>query len=178
MIFEILVASVGAVGCMACWAIVQKHRITSELQKHKIDTEYKALNAARPELELPKPSLRQQALTTLLARRATLEFQIDGLRRTATNLQLQYGTDISRQQRTDALQALKDARKEQQELIIEQEKLLNTNSGESDEKIGVGASEESVQLDPGGHVAQRVDDPGDMPDAEPDKQEASRTGAA
>jgi hypothetical protein len=188
MIGEALVLGSSLVGCFGLWAAVAKHRLNVELQKHKITTDY---NVLKGEPEPPeKPTLEQltfdakqhtqqqlfqsqkQALDHLLERRRTLEDQIAKLR---TNIQ-SYADKQYAQYRADAVNALNDARKEQQELVDEQRRLLATMEG--DDESEVDAAAKPVRVDTGGPVAERVDDSGVVHAVELHDEEASREGAA
>lgn len=178
MIVETLILGASAVGAMGCWAMVQKHRITSELQKHKIDADYKIMNpppepapyvAPAPRLD---PSPAQQSLTALLARRESLEQNINTMRERVAN----YTDKSYAQYRTDALEAIEDARKEQQELVLEQTGLLEMMQGMNNGITNSAA--QSVQPLAGRRVAQRVDDLDDVRDAELHDEETGRESTA
>ena len=113
---------------------------------------------------------KKKALDHLLQRRSMLEGEIAKLR---TSIQ-SYADKSYATYRADAVSALNDARKEQQELVVEQERLLATMKGRND----VDAPEEPVRVATGGPVAGRVDDPDLVHDAESDEQETGREGTA
>lgn len=116
---------------------------------------------------------QRQALEHLLSRRSNLNDEIGNLRSgIQTRSDKQYA-----QWRTDSLTALADARKEQQELTLEQEKLLSTMKVRIDE-TELDAAEKSLQPDPRGPVAQRVDDPSELHDVELYEQETGRKSFA
>ena len=197
MIVETLIMGASMVGCMGCWAAVQKHRITMEVEKHKLNNE-----ALKPPPEKPEPlSLEQQtfdvkrlreqqaidarlkaeqqvfdakkqALDHVLSRRRTLENKIDETRVRVTG----YADKQYAQYRTDALEALEDARKEQMELVAQQAELLAL-IGDDDES-SMDTTSKPIRVDTGGPVAGRVDDPGDVHDVELHDEEASRESAA
>lgn len=189
MIVEALILGASIVGCAGCWASVVRHKFSIELQKHKINTDMEVLRPA-PERPLPPPpkpdptpeqvfaAAQQQALNELLARRRTLESNITKLRDQACQYN-QYPSDDKKYAawRSDTLKALDDARKEQQELVVEEAKLLASMRGAKNEPRLVSA-EKSVQPDPGGFVARRVGDPGQLYDAELHDEEASRESSA
>lgn len=190
MIAEFIVAGSTLLGCVACWMTVHKHRITSELQKFKIDTDYKVLNPPPPApiAEKPMPpdaqqqlrNAQQQALNALLKRREVLEDSIKKLREAATTCRVEYNRDISEHVRADALRALQDAREEQREIVSEEHALLAAWASEKkdDEKVRVAATPKSVQPDPGGSVAQSLDDPSLVCDVELHDEEAGRESTA
>jgi transposase len=123
MIVEALIAGMSLVGCVGCWAAVQKHRIVAEMQKDKLKHDLEVLKPTSEPLPPPRvvpPSPPQQALTALLERRETLENQILDLRKRIS----EHGEGRFTQYRADALKALEDAREEQQELVLEETGLL------------------------------------------------------
>lgn len=123
MIVETLIAGMSLLGCVGCWAAVQKHRIVAEMQKDKLKHDLEVLKPTPEPLPPPRvtpPSPPQQALTALLERRETLETQISDLRQRVCD----YGEARFNQYRIDALKALEDAREEQKELVLEETGLL------------------------------------------------------
>lgn len=123
MIVEALIMGASLVGCAGCWATVQKHRISGEMQKHKLDHDLEVLRPQpepKIELEPTSPSPVQQSLTALLERRQNLENHISELRKRVCD----YSEARFAQYRADSLKALEDAREEQQELVLEQTGLL------------------------------------------------------
>jgi hypothetical protein len=123
MIAECLIAGVSLVGCVGCWAAVQKHRIVAEMQKDKLKHDLEVLKPTPEPLPPPKnekPSPAQQALTQLLKRRDALEAHINEMR----NRVIGYSDKSYTQWRVDALKALEDAREEQKELVLEEIGLL------------------------------------------------------
>lgn len=121
MIIEVLLVATSIVGCAGCWAAVQKHRISAELQKHKLDHDLEVLKPPpMPKIAPPPETPAQQSLTALLERRESLETHITELRKCVCD----YHEERFAQYRTDALQALEDAREEQKELVLEETGLL------------------------------------------------------
>jgi len=181
-ITEVLILGASLVGCVGCWATVARHRLSIELQKHKITTDYEYTKPA-PEPVPPRkdPTATQQALDAqkksldaLLERRKTLENHITALRNSSADGR--YVDKAYNQWRSDALKALEDARKEQQELVLEETGLLEMMQGEKDEDTSPAA--QSVQSSTGRRVAQRVDDLDDVRDVELHDEEASRESTA
>lgn len=132
MIVEAFVAGFSLVGCVGCWVAVQKHRITAEIQKHKLNHDLEVLKPSpEPKVETT-PSPTQQSLTALLQRRERLENQIIELRKHVFN----YSEARFAQYRLDSLKALEDAREEQKELVLEETGLLEMmqTSNEKDHK--------------------------------------------
>src|SRR5581483_3783775 len=170
------------VGCVTL-VIVIALLVGSSISKHAVSTRasverYQAENDLRQaELDTPpiKDNPAQQALTVLLERRKELENQISQLRSNASSSH--YVDKSYTSFRETAITALKDARAEQAELIAEQAKLLAMMRGNNDEHK-VDTAQEPVRVAAGGPVAQRVDDPDLLHDAEPDEQETSREGTA
>ena len=102
---------------------VQKHRIVAEMQKDKLKHDLEVLKPTPEQTPPPKtekPSPMQQSLTQLLARRERLEDDISDLR---TRI-IEYTDKSYAQYRDDTLKALKDAREEQKELMLEEIGLL------------------------------------------------------
>lgn len=158
----------------------QKFDAENRRLQQQFDAENKRLQQALDAKHNAKEQVfktKQNAVNTILERRKTLEQQISSLRSAASNYQ--YSDKGYAQYRADSLAALKDARQEQAELVIEQANLLATIKypGEEDEPQ-VDAPAEPVRVATGGPVAQRVDDPDLLHDAEPDQPEASREGVA
>ena len=153
------------------WSSVKKHAAA-----RRAEVDLKQVEAAFPQPAREDPSPQQQALTTLLNRRRDLEDKINKLREQATYLRTEYGQDIAKQHRSDALKALEDARQEQKELVQELAKLLATMEDKDDARVD--APKEPVRVVAGGPVAQRVADPDLVHDAEPDEPEAGREGTA
>lgn len=125
MIGEAFVLAVSLLGCASCWAFVQKHRITAEMQKHKLNHDLEVLRPPPDPQIQPKPekpSPLQQSLTELLNRRRNLEAHINQLRDRAS--EYRYSNREYTQFRADALKALSDAREEQKELVLEEAGLL------------------------------------------------------
>lgn len=175
MIVEFLIMGSSLLGCVGCWAAVAKHRISAELQKHKINIDLQMVNPPpepRPAPVVEPPSPTQQSLTELLTRRRTLEANISKLREQACSFN-QYDEKKYAAYRADTLKALEDARTEQQELVLEQTGLLEMMQGTDDDP-----AKKSLRVDTGGPVAERVDDPGDVHDVELHDEEASRESAA
>jgi len=177
MIGEMLVVGGSLVGCVTCWAMVARHKLNIELQRHKITTDYEYTKPIPDPLPPPeKPSAKQQALDalkksldSLLERRKKLEDHITTLRNTTADGR--YCDKSYAQWRADALKALEDARAEQQELVLEETDLLEMIQGaETDDKVD--ATEKPVRVDTGGPVARRVDDPRELRDAELHDEEA------
>lgn len=129
MIVEAFVAGFSLVGCVGCWVAVQKHRITAEIQKHKLNHDLEVLKPS-PEPKVESPT--QQSLTALLQRRERLENQIIELRKRVFD----YSESRFAQYRLDLLKALEDAREEQKELVLEETGLLEMmqTSNEKDHK--------------------------------------------
>lgn len=125
MIVETLIMGMSLVGCAGCWAAVQKHRIVAEMQKDKLKHDLEVLKPAPEPVVKVEPSPAQQSLTALLERREKLENHITELRKRVS----EYSEARFAQYRTDALQALEDARQEQQELVLEQTGLLEMMQG-------------------------------------------------
>ena len=50
MIGEALILGTSLLGCVGCWTAVARHRISAELQKHKITTDYESIK--------PVPAIR------------------------------------------------------------------------------------------------------------------------
>lgn len=181
-ITEVLILGASVVGCVGCWATVARHRLSVELQKHKITTDYEYTKPAPDPLPPPeKPSSQQQALDAqkksldgLLERREKLEDHITALRNSTADGR--YVDKSYNQWRADALKALDDARKEQQELVLEETGLLEMMQGAKSEDTNSTA--QSVQSPAGRRVAQRVDDFDDVRDAELHDEEASRESTA
>lgn len=171
MIVETLIMGASLVGCMGCWAAVQKHRLTTELQKHKFDCEVlkPPPEPVAPVLPPAPPSPAQQSLTALLERREKLENHITALRTRVSD----YSEARFTQYRADALKAIEDAREEQQELVLEQTGLLEMMQGTEDD-----AAKKPVRVDTRGPVAERVDDSGDVHAVELHDEETSRESAA
>jgi len=121
LIVETLIAGSTLIGFAICWAVVQKHRITAEMQKHKLNHDLEVLKPTpEPKPEPTPPSPAQQSLTALLERRENLERHINDIRKRVAD----YTEARFAQYRADSLQALEDARQEQQELVLEQTGLL------------------------------------------------------
>lgn len=183
---EVLVLGASVVGCVSCWTAAQKHRLTTELQKHKLNHDLEVLRPVEPKMPLP-PKKGTDAATAGPDRVAETTGRPRG-KHHLTSGAIVYVQSVQRgkqyeQLRTDALRALEDAREEQAELIIDLEKLLNSMRGELDEEgthasLELDAAKKPVQLDSGGLVAQRVADPCELHDAELHEQETSRKGAA
>lgn len=123
MIAEALILASSLIGCASCWAFVQKHRISAEMQKEKLKHDLEVLKPT-PEpvkpLRAEKPNPMQQSLTQLLKRREALEESISELRTRVIG----YSDKSYASYRTDALTALEDARQEQKELVLEEVGLL------------------------------------------------------
>ena len=162
MIVEFLIMGSSFVGIAGCWAAVQKHKLTTQLEMHRLNNEVlkPAPEPVPPAPPRPEPSPTQQALTELLKRRRTLEDN-------------QYEEKKYTLWRADTLKALEDARTEQQELVLEETGLLEMMQGADND-----AAQKPVRIDPGGFVAERVADPGELHDAELHDEEASRESAA
>lgn len=132
MIVEALIAGASLVGCAGGWFAVQKHRITAEMQKHKLNHDLEVLRPTpTPKGETP-PCPAQQSLTALLERRERLENHITELRKRVCD----YSEARFAQYRLDSLKALEDAREEQKELVLEETGLLEMmqEAGEKDHK--------------------------------------------
>ncbi len=184
MIVEALILGASLVGCTGFWATVMRHRYSVDLQKHKITSDLEAMKpwpepVPPPPLPPPKkePTPNQQALTALLLRRANLEQNVTKLRdQSCQYSQYDQGKKYELL-RSDALKALDDARREQQELVVEIAALLETMQGDEDaEKLD--PAKKSLQPNTGGPVARRVVDSSLLYDAELHDEEASRKGAA
>lgn len=118
----------------------------------------------------------QQSLVALLSRRKTLEDQIARLRDTVRDSNGE--SKAYAKYRSDALKALEDARKEQQELVLEQVGLLEMMQHGTNDESELDPSEKSVRVDTGGHVAESLDAADDVHDAELYVEETGREGAA
>jgi hypothetical protein len=119
MVIETLIAGVTILGSVGCWAAVAKHRLTVELQKHEINVDLEVLKPVpEPSPPAPPPHPAQQSLNELLSRRRNLENHITMLRERASDSR--YAAKDCAQYRADALKALEDARKQQQELVVEE----------------------------------------------------------
>jgi len=178
-ITEVLILGASMVGCVGCWAAVQKHRIDAQMQKQKLDHDLEVL---KPQAEpqpppLPKkdPTPDQQTLNALLQRRETLEDNITDLREKATTYSQYHGGKQYETLRADALKSLEDARTELTDLVDEIDKLLNSMRGDDDE---LGSASQSVQPAAGRRVAQQLDDLGYVRDVELHDEEASRESTA
>ena len=171
MIGEALILGTSLLGCVGCWTAVARHRISAELQKHKITTDYESIKPV-PEPPRPEPTPAQQALTALLARRKNLEDHVTSLRsRVADNSHQSY-----KDYRADAIKVLEDARTEQQELVLEETGLLEMMHGVKDGKVD--SASKSIRVDTGGPVAERVDDSGELHAAELHDEETGRESTA
>jgi transposase len=120
MIVEALIAGMSFVGSVGCWAAVEKHRISAEMQKDKLKHDLEVLKPTPEPKIVEEPSPAQQSLTALLERRESLENHITELRRRVSDCQ----EARFAQYRTDSLKVLENARQEQQELVLEQVGLL------------------------------------------------------
>lgn len=141
-------------------------------EQQEIDARQKAVDAQRKAVQQVFDA-KKQALDHVLNRRRVLEAKIDECRgKVMGYVDKQYA-----QYRTDALEAMNDARKEQAELVTQQADLLALIEGDDDESQ-VDTAAKPVRVDPGGPVAERVDDPDFVHDAESNVEEASREGAA
>lgn len=185
MIAELIVIGACLLGCAMCWAAVQKHKISSELQKHKITTDYKIIMPAPEspparELNLIEESI-QTSLRELLARRSTLEDNISQIREQACEYNRYASEGSGRnydsyvQWRADSLKALQDAREEQQELALEEIKLLELLQNTNNENKNCTAK--SVQFDPRRRVAEQMVDSGNLRDVELYDEITSRKSA-
>lgn len=138
----------------------------------KRDREQQEIDARRQAVQQVFDA-KKQALDHVLNRRATLEARIDEARGRVVG----YADKQYAQYRTDALHAIEDARKEQAELVAQQAELLDLIQ-RGDDESQVDAATKPVRVDPGGPVAERMDDPDFVHDAESNVEEASREGAA
>lgn len=180
MILEFLISGATLVGCMSCWAIVAKHKLSVELQKHKITTDYESIKPM-PEPPPPKkePTIAQQVLDSqkktleaLLERRKALEVHINNLRNVTADGR--YSDKSYNQWRENTVTALNDARKEQQELVREQADLIGRMQGANNENTAT----EPVRIDSGVDLAERMVDLGSLHDVELHDEETSRKGAS
>jgi len=151
MIIEALILGMSLVSIVGCWAHVQKHRLTVEFQKHKMNVELKMLEPApdpvKPKVEPPPPGPFQQSLTALLARRHDLEERIDDIRNTV--IDSTYSEKRFETFRAHTIAMLENARKEHQELVLEQVGLLEmaqeaTREESNHEKVRLDSSEKSM----------------------------------
>lgn len=144
MIVEALIAGMSLVGCVGCWAAVQKHRIVAEMQKDKLKHDLEVLKPTpepTPPPKTEKPSPMQQSLTQLLKRREELEENITELR----NRIIGYNSKEYAGYREDTLKALEDAREEQKELVLEETGLLEMMQ-ESKKRIASDVDQDLAEL--------------------------------
>ena len=180
MIAETLITGATLLGSVGCWAAVQKHRLTVELQKHKINVDMEVLKPV-PEPVLPPPTQpAEQSLKELLSRRRNLENHITSLRERASDSR--FSDKSYAQYRADALKALEDARQQQQELVAEEGRLLEMLQGENKNAKELDSTKKSAQPDPGRPVVtstrERVDDPGELHVAELHDEKTGGKGPA
>jgi len=141
MIVEALIAGMSLVGCVGCWAAVQKHRIEAEMQKDKLKHDLEVLKPPQEPAPPSKPDPMQQSLTQLLDRRKKLEDSITDLR---TRI-IGYADKSYAQYREDTLKALDDAREEQKELVLEETGLLEMMQ-ESKKRIATDVDQDLAEL--------------------------------
>jgi len=149
----------------------QERQQRFDTEKAERQKQFDAKNQARVTLF----NAKNQALVKLLERRQTLESEITNHRQKiiGSNQDKAYN-----QYRADSMKSLENAREELALLVTEEKRMLEAlHRGEASEPQ-VDAPEEPVRVATGGPVAQRVDDPDQLHDAEPDEQEASRESAA
>ena len=170
MVIETVIFGASLVGCFGCWTSVLRHKLTMELEKHKLNNE-----ALKPPVEVPpKPAPAQQSLTALLSRRKDLEEHINILRTRASDQR--YNDKNFSQYRADSLKALEDARKEQQELVVEEKNLIELMYGVKNDRLV--PAEKPVRFDPGRLVAEPLDGVSLVCDVELHNAEAGREGTA
>lgn len=156
----------------------QQFDAAEKARQQKFDTERverKALFDAKDEARTKLYNSKNTALMKLLERRQVLESEITNHR---TKIIGSNQDKAYNQYRADAMKSLENAREELALLVGEEKRMLEVLHRGENREPQVDAPEEPVRIATGGPVAQRVDDPDLLHDAESDEPEASRESTA